>query len=66
MHHVKFEILIKKDRPMRVARSARRRRQSHCNIMAARGEAVIGEERSDECAGARRSDEWKGSGGRIL
>jgi len=24
MHHVKFEIIIKKDRPMRVARSARR------------------------------------------
>jgi len=32
------EKLIKEDRPMRVVRSARRRRRSHCNIMAARGE----------------------------
>jgi len=49
-----IEILIKKDRPMRVARSGRRRRRSHCNIKAARGEAVIGEGRSDQCVGARR------------
>jgi len=40
------EKLIKEDRPIRVARSARRRRRSHCNIMVARGEAVIGEGRS--------------------
>jgi len=40
------EKLIKEDRPMRVARSARRRRRSYCNIMATRGEAVIGEGRS--------------------
>jgi len=38
--------LIKEDRPMRVARSARRGRRSHCNIIAARGEAVIGKGRS--------------------
>jgi len=37
---------------MRVDRSARRRRWSDCIIMAARGEAVIGEKRSDKCAGA--------------
>jgi len=48
------EKIIKEDRPMCVARSARRRRQSHCNIMAARGEAVIGEGKSDECVGAWR------------
>jgi len=40
------EKLIKEDRPMRVARSARRRRLSHCNIMAALGEAVMEEGRS--------------------
>jgi len=40
------EKLIKGDRPMRVARSMRRQRRSHCNIMAARGQAVIGEGRS--------------------
>jgi len=51
---------------MRVARSARRRRRSHCILMAVRGEAVIGEGRSDECAAARRSGEWQGSGGRTL
>jgi len=34
------------DRPMRVARSARWRRWSYCNIMAARGEVVIGEGKS--------------------
>jgi len=27
--------------------------------MAARGEAVIGEGRSDECVGARQSGEWE-------
>jgi len=48
------EKLIKEERPMRVAKSARRRRRSHCNIIAARDEAVIGEGRSDECVGARQ------------
>jgi len=47
------EKLIKEDRPMRVARSMRRRRRSHCNIMAARGEAVIEKGRNDECVGLR-------------
>jgi len=47
------EKLIKEDWPMRVARNARRQRRSHCIIMAARGEAVIGEGRGDECVGAR-------------
>jgi len=47
------EILIKEDRPMHVARSMRRRRRSHCNIMAARGKAVIGEGRNDECVDLR-------------
>jgi len=37
---------IKEDRPMRMARGARRQKRSHCNIMAARGEAVIREGRS--------------------
>jgi len=32
------EKLIKEDRPMRVAKSARRQKRSHCNIMAARGD----------------------------
>jgi len=32
------EKLIKEDRPMCVAKSARRRRRSHCNIMTARGD----------------------------
>jgi len=48
------EKLIKEDRAMHMARSARRRRRSHYNIMAARGEAMIGEGRSDECLGARQ------------
>jgi len=48
------EKLVEEDRPMRVARSTRRRRRSHCNIIVARGEAVIGERRSDECVSARR------------
>jgi len=34
--------------------------------MAARGEAIIREGRSDECVGARRSDEWEGCGGQTL
>jgi len=38
--------LIKEDRPIRVARSAWRRRRSHCNIMAVRGEVIIGDVRS--------------------
>jgi len=43
------EKLIKENRLIRVARSARRRKRSHCNIMAARGKAVIEERRNDEC-----------------
>jgi len=40
---------------MRVVRSAWRWRRSHCNIMAVRGETVIGEGRNDECVGARHT-----------